>query len=99
MRWPLSSTATHTKSSRNPPQSDVDIKRLMYRALMLRGMACSALELQSGTLPQQAAFSPLPCEKAREFAQNVFSRSAVGSDVQSTLDQDLQNFARAQVSA
>lgn len=71
----------------------------MYRALMLRGMACSSPDLQSAPAPQHDASLPLPCDEARKFANVIFCGSEISSDVQAALARDLQKFALAQVSS
>ncbi len=72
-----------------------DPKRLLYRALMLRGMGCRPAESLSFPPCQQSALQPEICEKAREIVLQVISGSSI--DSVSSIDRTLQHLALEQV--
>ena len=88
-----SSTAAPVQQRASSDYSDH--KRLLYRALMLRGMGCRPAELQSFPSGQQSAMQPETCEKAREIVRQVISGSAI--DSVSSIDRALQHLALQQV--
>jgi hypothetical protein len=92
----LSSTlATGTPLSSS---SHSDPKRTMYRALMLRGMACRPAELQPATTFEHDASPPISCDEARKILQDLILGSAIDPEyVSSAIDGPLQSLALAQV--
>lgn len=70
----------------------------MYRALMLRGMACRPVESKLFSEFERSVSLPENCEKARETLRALISGSAIAPDhVYKAIDQPLQNLALAQV--
>ncbi len=91
-------SSNHTKPSPDP----ADLKRLTYRTLMLRGMACRPVDVNASLPFHQSnmAQASISCEKAREIVGNLVSGSAIGSaDFSCALDRGLQHLALHQVTS
>ncbi len=88
-------SSTAAPVQHNASSDFTDPKRLLYRALMLRGMGCRPAESQSYPPCQQSAMQPEICEKAREIVRQVISGSSI--DSVSSIDRTLQRLALEQV--
>lgn len=80
------------------PPADADLKRLTYRALMLRGMACGQVESQPPSENQRDGARAMPCETSRQILRDVISgRISDAVAFEAAVDRSLQQLALSQV--
>ena len=80
------------------PPADADLKRLTYRALMLRGMACRQVESQTPSENQRDGVRAMPCEASRQTLLDVISgRISDAVAFEAAIDLSLQQLALSQV--
>ena len=80
------------------PPADADLKRLTYRALMLRGMACRQVECQTPSENQRDGARAMPCEASRQTLRDVISgRISDAVAFEAAIDRSLQQLALSQV--
>jgi hypothetical protein len=94
---PFPSSAQMPPQAVSPP-ADADLKRLTYRALMLRGMACRQVESKPPSENQRDGPRAMPCETSRQMLRDVMSgRISDAVAFEAAVDRSLQQLALSQV--
>jgi hypothetical protein len=78
--------------------AEADLKRLTYRALMLRGMACSPVESQSFSENRRDVPTSIPCETSHQILRDLIcGRINDTAAFEAAVDRSLQQLALSQV--
>jgi hypothetical protein len=94
---PFPSSAQKPPPAVSPP-ADADLKRLTYRALMLRGMACHQVESKPPSENQRDSPRATPCDTSRQMLRDVMSgRISDAVAFEAAVDRSLQQLALSQV--